>query len=117
MMRKIASVILGLFWLPGPVLFCLLAALAIGLITKWMTGENALYWALISVAVGLAVYTLLLKNWLRNAYSGRWLWGALVYFLYSFIVLGMSMGVPLLNGFVSIAAGIYTPSPLRGTPP
>ena len=34
-------------------------------------------------------------------------YGMAVYFFYSFIAVGMGMGVPLLNGFVSIAAGIY----------
>ena len=106
-MKKIASVILGLFWMPAPILFCLLVSLTIGFGADRLTDENALYWFLIPVAVGAAVYILLLKYWLINAYSGRWLWGALVYFFYSFIILGMSMGVPLLSGFVSIAAGIY----------
>ena len=106
-MKKIASVILGLFWLPAPVLFCLLVSLTIGFGTDRLTDENALYWFLIPVAVGVAVCILLLKYWLRNAYSSRWLWGALVYFFYSFIAVGLGMGVPLLNGFVSIAAGIY----------
>lgn len=115
-MKKVASVILGLFWIPAPILLCLLVSLTIGFFTHWLTDQNALYWFLIPVTVGLVLGFILLKYWLKNAYSGRWFWSALVYLFYSFVVLGIGMGVPVLNSFVSIAAGIYIAVKIRYLP-
>jgi len=105
-MNKTESVILGMFFGVGPIVFCFLATMVTASIF-W--GKEALGpWALWSLVPGVIIDILFLKKWVRNAYRMNNKILAGIYLFYSVVALGMGMGLPVLNFVLGIMAGIYS---------
>ena len=105
MMGKIESVILGMFFGFGPIVFCFLATVVIASI---FFGKEALGpWVLWSLVPAVVIDILFLKKWVRNAYQINSKILAGIYLFYSVVALGMGMGLPILNFVLGIMAGVY----------
>jgi hypothetical protein len=105
MMGKIESVILGMFFGFGPIVFCFLATMVIASI---FFGKEALGpWVLWSLVPAVVIDILFLKKWVRNAYQINSKILAGIYLFYSVVALGMGMGLPILNFVLGIMAGVY----------
>lgn len=105
MVSKVESVILGMFFGFGPIVFCFLATMVIASI---FFGKEALGpWVLWSLVPGVIIDIPFLKKWVRNAYqmNNKVLVG--IYLFYSVVALGMGMGNPILNLALGTAAGVY----------
>jgi len=104
-MGKIESVILGMFFGFGPIVFCFLATMVIASI---FFGKEALGpWVLWSLVPAVVIDILFLKKWVRNAYQINSKILAGIYLFYSVVALGMGMGLPILNFVLGIMAGVY----------
>ena len=102
---KIESIILGMFFGVGPIVFCFLATMVIASIF-W--GKEALGpWVLWSLVPAIIIDVIYLKKWVRKAYliNNKVLAG--IYLFYSVVALGMGMGIPILNFVLGIMAGVY----------
>jgi hypothetical protein len=105
MLGKIESVVLGMFFGFGPIVFCFLATMVIASI---FFGKEALGpWVLWSLVPGIIIDILFLKKWVRNAYHTNSKILAGIYLFYSVVALGMGMGLPILNFVLGIMAGVY----------
>lgn len=105
MVGKIESVILGMFFGFGPIVFCFLATMVIASI---FLGKEALGpWVLWSLVPGVIIDIPFLKKWVHNAYHTNSKILAGIYLFYSVVALGMGMGLPILNFVLGIMAGVY----------
>jgi hypothetical protein len=105
MVGKIESVILGMFFGFGPIVFCFLATM---IITAIFWGKESFGpWALWSLVPAVVIDILFLKKWVRNAYHTNSKILAGIYLFYSVVALGMGMGIPILNFVLGIMAGVY----------
>jgi len=105
MLGKIESVILGMFFGFGPIVFCFLATM---MITAIFWGKESFGpWSLWSLVPAVVIDILLLKKWVRNAYHTNSKILAGIYLFYSVVALGMGMGLPILNLALGTAAGVY----------
>jgi hypothetical protein len=102
---KIESVMLGMFFGFGPLVFCLITSvLSVGI----LFGTKVLGpWMLLSLVPGVIIDVIFLRRWVRNAYQMNTKILAGIYFFYSVVGIGMGMGVPLFNFILVIMAGIY----------
>ena len=104
-MGKIESVILGMFFGFGPIVFCFLATMVTASI---FFGKEALGpWVLWSLVPGAVLDVVFLKKWVRKTYQINNKVLAGIYLFYSVVALGMGMGVPILNFVLGIMAGVY----------
>lgn len=105
MLGKIESIILGMFFGFGPIVFLFLATM---LITAAFWGKESLGpWVLWSLVPGVIIDIPFLKKWVRNAYQINNKILAGIYLFYSVVALGMGMGLPILNFVLGITAGVY----------
>jgi len=102
---KIASLVLGMFFGFGPIVFCFLATVVIASI---FFGKEALGpWVLWSLVPAIIVDVIFLKGLVRKAYQINNKVLAVIYLFYSVVALGMGMGLPILNFVLGIMAGVY----------
>lgn len=88
-----------------PVVFCMLATIVIASI---FFGVEALGpWTLCSLVPASIIDIIFLKRWVRNTYRMNNKILAAIYIFYSVIILGMQMGLPVLNFVLGIMAGVY----------
>lgn len=105
MLGKIESVILGMFFGFGPIVFCFLATMVIASIAL---GKEALGpWVLWSLVPAIIIDGIFLKKWVRRAYQINNKVLAAIYLFYSVVALGLGMGLPILNFVLGIMAGVY----------
>ena len=105
MLGKIESLLLGMFFGMVPVVFCLLATMVIASI---FFGVEALGpWTLWSVVPAGIIDIIFLKRCVRNAYRMNNKILAAIYIFYSVIIIGMQMGLPVLNFVLGAMAGVY----------
>jgi hypothetical protein len=105
MVGKIESVILGMFFGFGPIVFCFLATMVTASI--FFGTESLGPWALWSLVPGIIIDAIFLKKWVRKTYQINNKVLAGIYLFYSVVALGMGMGVPILNFVLGILAGVY----------
>lgn len=105
-MRKIEVLILGMFFGLVPLVASLIATVLFAAIV--FGRETVGPWILWSLLPGLFIDVLLLKRWVKNAYSMNAKAVGAVYIFYSVCALGFCMGVPIGNIFLGILAGIYS---------
>ncbi|MHC4365667.1 MAG: hypothetical protein ACYSTJ_09385, partial [Planctomycetota bacterium] len=105
MIRKIECLILGMFFGLLPVLFCVAAASYMNIVL--LDEKGIAYWALGGLCVGLIIDAVFVKSWVKRAYqmSSKILAG--LYILYAVGVLGLCMGIPILEFPLGMAAGAY----------
>lgn len=75
----------------------------------WTTYKNPLspFFAFAGLSIGLIIDILLLKRWIRRAYSLP-VWQLIgIYLFYSIGIYGFFMGFPVFNIFMGIVAGFY----------
>ena len=56
----------------------------------------------------LIIDIIFVRKWVRNAYRMNSKILMAIYIFYSFVALGMGMGVPIFNFALGIAAGVYS---------
>lgn len=112
-MGKIESLILGMFFGFGPIVFCFLATVVIASV---FFGKEALGpWVLWSLVPAIIIDAMFLKKWVRRAYQINNKMLAGIYLFYSVVALGLGMGVPILNFVLGIMAGVYAARRMRLT--
>ncbi len=104
-MSKVESLILGMFFGFLPVLLCVAAAGFVNVI--FLEEKGIAYWALAGLVVGLIIDCLFVKSCITKAYQMNSKIFIALYLFYSVFVLGMCMGVPILNFALGIVAGVY----------
>jgi len=110
---KIESLILGMFFGFGPIVFCFLATVVIASV---FFGKEALGpWVLWSLVPAIIIDAMFLKKWVRRAYQINNKMLAGIYLFYSVVALGLGMGVPILNFVLGIMAGVYAARRMRLT--
>ena len=102
---KIESIILGMFFGVGPLVFCFLATM---ITTAIFWGKESFGpWALWSLVPAIIIDVFYLKKWVRRAYQINNKVLSVIYLFYSVVALGMGMGLPILNLALGTAAGVY----------
>ncbi len=104
-LRLIEILALALFFGFPPVLLCVVAAGFVNVI--FLEEKGIAYWALGGLVVGLIIDCLFVKSCITKAYQMNSKIFVALYLFYSVFVLGMCMGIPILNFALGIAAGIY----------
>jgi hypothetical protein len=102
---------LAMFFGFVPVLFFLVATVVAASVLFGTKGLGP--WVLWSFVPAAIIDAIFVGRWVKRAYqmSGKVL--GLLYLFYSVIVLGMCMGVPILNFALCIAAGVYAGRKMR----
>jgi roadblock/LC7 domain-containing protein len=100
------SIILAIFFGFVPVLFFLVATVIAASILFGTKGLGP--WVLWSFVPAILIDAVFIRRWVRRAYQMSPKVLGLLYLFYSVIVLGMCMGVPILNFALCIAAGLYS---------
>jgi len=102
---KIESIILGMFFGVGPLVFCFLATM---ITTAIFWGKESFGpWALWSLVPAIIIDVFYLKKWVRRAYQINNKVLSVIYLFYSVVALGMGMGIPILNFVLGIMADVY----------
>ena len=104
-MRKLEGFILGMILAPMPILFCFVGA--------WFT--SAIFFeekiviraALSGLAAGVIFAAIIIRGWVRRAYTMNNKTLAAIYIFYSIILVGFCMGIPILNFPWGMMAGVY----------
>lgn len=106
-MKKLEAFILGMVFAPAPILFCLALVISLWFFAGLLTDANGPYLALTALGAGIVINIFFLKKWVKGAYqkSNKAVVG--LYAFYSLIAFCFGMGIPVLNYFLGIIAGIY----------
>jgi len=104
-MRKIESAIIGFLFGAVPVITCFLAGwwISIPLVPE----SQIFQWALAGLVVGILIDAIILRRWVRHAYSMNPLGWMAVYLFYSVGMFGFFMGVPVFNVLLALPAGFF----------
>jgi hypothetical protein len=105
-MRRIEIVAIGALFGAVPVIGCFLAGWWISVF--FLVPESWIFlYALAGFLVGVLVDVILLKAWIRRAYSMNPLVWMAVYLFYSIGMFGFFMGVPVFNVLLAVPAGSF----------
>jgi len=109
-MSKFETFVLGLVFAPAPISFCFCGAWFTSFIIYKQFGLNEKVIpvsALSGFVVGLIIATIFLKRLVKNAYEFSNKILAVFFIYYSILAFCFGMGIPVLNYFLGIIAGIY----------
>jgi len=109
-MKKLEAFVLGLFFVPAPILFCFTGAWFTSVIfcKQFDLSEKVVSTSALSgLAVGVILAAVILRPLVRNAYKISNKAIAAIYIFYSTLAFGFCMGIPAFNYVLGMLAGVY----------